>query len=203
MALNFDPTFGLGKRGAYGDLPPIIGSSNLSKAIPKAGKFATVLQPGNNPFPAPMATPGAPTAQIPGAGFNPYGMSSEDLAKVMREKPLDYALAVSLNRQLEQNTPEARAAERKQYLQDQLEYNRQQGDQQMKYRRENEKMQMINDIIANIGSGAKAAVSRYSDPAALAASLGTVGDAYARASASTAHLAQLGAGQPSRQYFTA
>ena len=196
MALNFDPTFGLGKRGAYGDLPPIIGSSNLSKAIPKAGKFATVLQPGNNPFPAPMATPGAPTAQIPGAGFNPYGMSSEDLAKVMREKPLDYALAVSLNRQLEQNTPEARAAERKQYLQDQLAYNKAQGDQQFNYR-------MMNEMIANIGSGAKAAVSRYSDPAALAASLGTVGDAYARASASTAHLAQLGAGQPNRQYFTA
>lgn len=196
MALNFDPTFGLGKRGAYGDLPPIIGSSNLSKAIPIAGKFGSVLQPGNNPFPAPTATPGAPTAQIPGAGFNPYGMSSEDLAKVMREKPLDYALAVSLNRQLEQNTPEARAAERKQYLQDQLAYNKEQGDQQMKYR-------MMNDIIANIGSGAKAAVSRYSDPAALAASLGTVGDAYARASANTAHLAQLGAGQPSRQYFTA
>ena len=196
MAINFDPTFGLGKRGAYGDLPPIVGSSNLSKAIPMAGKFRSVLQPGNNPFPAPTATPGAPTAQIPGAGFNPYGMSSEDLAKVMREKPLDYALAVSLNRQLEQNTPEARAAERKQYLQDQLAYNKEQGDQQMKYR-------MMNDIIANIGAGAKAAVSRYSDPAALAASLGTVGDAYARASASTAHLAQLGASQPSRQYFTA
>ena len=62
---------------------------------------------------------------------------------------------------------------------------------------------MVNDIIANIGSGARAAVSRYSDPAALAASYGTIGDAYSRASANTAHLAQLGAGQPSRQYFTA
>lgn len=196
MAINFDPTFGLGNRGAYGDLPPIIGSSNLSKAIPKAGKFAAVLPPGSNPFPAPTAIPGAPTAQIPGAGFNPFGMSSEDLAKVMREKPLDYALAVSLNRQQEQNTPEARAAERKQYLQDQLAYNKEQGDQQMKYR-------MVNDIIANIGSGARAAASRYSDPAALAASYGTIGDVYSRASANTAHLAQLGAGQPSRQYFTA
>ena len=196
MAPNFDLTFGLGNRGAYGDLPPIIGSSNLSKAIPMAGKFKAALPPGSNPFPAPMATSGAPTAQIPGAGFNPYGMSSEDLAKVMREKPLDYALAVSLNRQLEQNTPEARAAERKQYLQDQLAYNKEQGDQQMKYR-------MMNDIIANIGSGARAAVSRYSDPAALAASYGTIGDAYARASANTAHLAQIGAGQSSRQYFTA
>jgi hypothetical protein len=192
----FDPTFGLGKRGAYGDLPPILGSSNLSKAIPMAGRFGAVLQPGNNPFPAPTTIPGAPTAQIPGAGFNPFGMSSEDLAKVMREKPLDYALAVSLNRQQEQNTPEARAAERKQYLQDQLAYNKAQGDQQMQYR-------MVNDIIANIGSGAKAAVSRYSDPSALAASYGTVGDAYANASAKTAYLAQLGAGQPSRQYFTA
>jgi hypothetical protein len=197
MGINpFDHTFGLGKRGAYGDLPPMLGSSNLSKAIPLAGRFAFELQPNNNLFPAPTATPGAPAAQIPGAGFNPYGLSSEDLAKVMREKPLDYALAVSLNRQQEQNTPEARAAERKQYLQDQLAYNKEQGDQQMKYR-------MMNDIIANIGSGARAAVSRYSDPAALAASLGTVGDSYARASASTAHLAQLGAGQPSRQYFTA
>jgi len=192
----FDPTFGLGKRGAYGDLPPILGSSNLSKAIPMAGKFGAVLQPGNNPFPAPTAIPGAPTAQIPGAGFNPFGMSSEDLAKVIRDKPLDYAIAVSLNTQQQQNTPAARADERKQYLQDQLAYNKAQGDQQMQYR-------MVNDIIANIGSGARAAVSRYSDPASLAASLGTVGDSYARASASTAHLAQLGAGQPSRQYFTA
>jgi len=192
----FDSTFGLGKRGAYGNLPPILGSSNLSKAIPMAGKFGAVLQPGNNPFPAPTAIPGAPTAQIPGAGFNPFGMSSEDLAKVIRDKPLDYAIAVSLNTQQQQNTPAARADERKQYLQDQLAYNKAQGDQQMQYR-------MVNDIIANIGSGARAAVSRYSDPASLAASLGTVGDSYARASASTAHLAQLGAGQPSRQYFTA
>jgi hypothetical protein len=65
------------------------------------------------------------------------------------------------------------------------------------------KYRMVNDIIANIGSGARAALSRYSDPAALAASLGTVGDTYSRASANTAHLAQLGAGQLSRQYFTA
>jgi hypothetical protein len=196
MAINFDPTFSLGKRGAYGDLPPILGSSNLSKAIPMAGRFGAVLQPGNNPFPAPMATPGVPTAQIPGAGFNPYGMSPEVMGEAFKKDPLGFGAAMSLYKQLEQNTPEARAAERKQYLQDQLAYNKEQGDQQMKYR-------MMNDIIANIGSGAKAAVSRYSDPAALAASLGTVGDAYARASANTAHLAQLGAGQPSRQYFTA
>ena len=193
---TFDPTFGLGKRGAYGDLPPILGSSNLSKAIPLAGRLGAVLQAGNNPFPAPMATPGAPTAQILGAGFNPYGMSPEVMGEAFKKDPLGFGAAMSLYKQLEQNTPEARAAERKQYLQDQLAYNKEQGDQQMKYR-------MMNDIIANIGSGAKAAVSRYSDPAALAASLGTVGDAYARASANTAHLAQLGAGQPSRQYFTA
>ena len=197
MGINpFDPTFGLGNRGAYGDLPPILGSSNLSKAIPMAGRFGAVLQAGNNPFPAPTAIPGAPTAQIPGAGFNPYGLSPEAMSEAFKKDPLGFGAAMSLYTQQQQNTPEARAAERKQYLQDQLAYNKEQGDQQMKYR-------MMNDIIANIGSGAKAAVSRYSDPAALAASLGTVGDSYARASASTAHLAQLGAGQPSRQYFTA
>ena len=196
MALNFDPTFGLGNRGAYGDLPPILGSSNLSKAIPLAGRFGAVLQPGNNPFPAPTATPGAPTVQIPGAGFNPYNMSSEAIQEAFKKDPLGTGAALSLYMQQQQNTPEARAAERKQYLQDQLAYNKEQGDQQMKYR-------MVNDIIANIGSGSRAAFSRYSDPAALATSLGTVGDAYARASASTAHLSQLGAGQPSRQYFTA
>ena len=196
MALNFDPTFGLGNRGAYGNLPPIVGSSNLSKAISMAGRFGSVLQPGNNPFPAPTAIPGAPTAQISGAGFNPYGLSPGAMDEAFKKDPLGFGAAMSLHEQLKQNNPAARAAERKQYLQDQLAYNKEQGDQQMKYR-------MMNDIIANIGSGARAAVSRYSDPAALAASLGTVGDAYARASASTAHLAQLGAGQPSRQYFTA
>ena len=200
MALNFDPTFGLGKRGAYGDLPPIVGSSNLSKAIPKAGKFMTVLQPGNNPFPAPTAV--AAAQAVPGVSqsiVDKYGgidawnkMGDQTKAAIIRQQgDLDLI-----------NTFRDPGFQ-KQQLDNALAFYEAQGDQQMKYRKENYKMQMMNDIIANIGSGARAAVSRYSDPAALAASLGTVGDSYARASANTAHLAQLGAGQPSRQYFTA
>jgi hypothetical protein len=196
----FDTTFGLGKRGAYGDLPPILGSSNLSKAIPLAGRYGAVLQAGNNPFPAATAV-GAAQA-VPGVsqsivdkygGINAWDkMGDQTKAAIIRQQG-DLDLVNTFRDPLFQ----------KQQLNNALAFYEAQGDQQMKYRKENYKMQMLNDIIANIGSGVKAAVSQYSDPAALAASLGTVGDSYARASASTAHLAQLGAGQPSRQYFTA
>ena len=200
MGINpFDHTFGLGNRGAYGDLPPILGSSNLSKAIPQAGKFMPVLQAGNNPFPVPTAV--AAAQAVPGVSqsiVDKYGgitawekMGDQTKAAIIKQQG-DLDLISTFR------DPEFQ----KQQLDNALAFYAAQGDQQMKYRRENEKMKMVNDIIANIGSGAKAAVSRYSDPAALAASLGTVGESYARASASTAHLAQLGAGQPSRQYFT-
>ena len=187
MAINFDPTFGLGKRGAYGDLPPIIGSSNLSKAIPMAGRFGAVLQPGNNPFPAPTATPGV----TPPGGSDfimPEGLSKEAQAEYVRGKLNADTLYGMLNYM---NDP----GRQKQQLDNALAFYKEQSKEQMNNR-------MVNEIIANIGSGARAAVSRYSDPAALAASYGTIGDAYSRASANTAHLAQLGAGQPSRQYFT-
>jgi hypothetical protein len=189
---TFDPAISF--RGFQPGMAPDLGSSNLSNAIPLAGRFSKVLPATNNMFAPPTVGAAQPPAIAPGT-FTGYPSLEAEQAAAAKD-PFGYALGKALMEQQKQNTPEARAAERKQYLEDQLAYNKQQGDQQMKYR-------MINDIIANIGQGTKAAFSRYSDPAALAASLGAVGDTYSRASANTAALSQLGSGQPSRQYFTA
>ena len=66
---------------------------------------------------------------------------------------------------------------------------KQMGDQQMKYR-------LTNDIIANIGAGARAAAAGYTDPSVIGRMTAGIGDAYTRGAAATQGLAQLGAGLP-------
>lgn len=63
------------------------------------------------------------------------------------------------------------------------------GDQQMKYR-------LTNDIIANIGAGARAAAAGYTDPSVIGRMTAGIGDSYTRGAAATQGLTQLGAGLP-------
>ena len=92
--------------------------------------------------------------------------------------------------------PEYQDKERKKALEDQLAYAKAQGDQMMKYR-------MTNDIIANLGSAARAAFAQYTDPYAIARNVSGVADAYTRGLEASRGLTQLGAGQPAIQYYRA
>ena len=71
---------------------------------------------------------------------------------------------------------------------------KQMGDQQMKYR-------LTNDIIANLGAGARAAAAGYTDPGEIARLTAGIGDAYARGAAATEGLTRLGAGVPVMRYY--
>lgn len=82
----------------------------------------------------------------------------------------------------------------KQQREDALAFYKAQGDQQMKYR-------MTNDIISNLGAGARAAFAGYTDPAEIARMTAGIGDAYARGAAATEGLTRLGAGIPTTRYY--
>jgi hypothetical protein len=101
---------------------------------------------------------------------------------------LEDAMAEAFRRSVD---PDYMAQQRK----DALEFYKAQGDQQMKYR-------LTNDIIANLGAGARAAAAGYTDPAEIARMTGGIGEAYARGAAATQGLTQLGAGLPAApRYF--
>jgi hypothetical protein len=87
-------------------------------------------------------------------------------------------------------SPEGQAEQRKAAL----EFYKAQGDQQMKYR-------LTNDIIANLGAGARAAFAGYTDPGEIARMTAGIGDAYARGAAATEGLTRLGAGVPITRYY--
>jgi hypothetical protein len=87
-------------------------------------------------------------------------------------------------------SPEGQAEQRKAAL----DFYKQQGDQQMKYR-------LTNDIIANLGAGARAAFAGYTDPGEIARMTAGIGDAYARGAAATQGLTSLGAGVPVTRYY--
>jgi len=82
----------------------------------------------------------------------------------------------------------------KQQREDALAFYKAQGDQQMKYR-------MTNDIIANLGAGARAAFGGYQDPELLVRASAGLGNAYSRGAAATQNLANLGAGIPATRYY--
>jgi hypothetical protein len=111
----------------------------------------------------------------PGPIAGKYGGSLED------------AMAEAFRRSVD---PEYMAQQRK----DALEFYKAQGDQQMKYR-------LTNDIIANLGAGARAAFAGYTDPAEIARLTAGIGDAYARGAAATEGLTRLGAGVPTTRYY--
>ena len=118
-------------------------------------------------------------------------ISSPEGIEAAKKDPLGYFAGLRL---FAQSDPEFLREERQQTLKDYLAYAKEMGDQQMKYR-------MTNDIIANLGSAARSAFSRYTDPRAIAQGIAGIGSAYAQGAQATAGLTQLGAGQPEPKYF--
>lgn len=141
------------------------------------------FQPGTEPA---LDTRGA-------YSFQPAEGSSNILSGGIKPTPLagqrglEDAIAEAFRRSVD---PEYMAQQRK----DALEFYKAQGDQQMKYR-------LTNDIIANLGSGARAAFAGYTDPAEIARMTAGIGDAYARGAAATEGLTRLGAGLPTTRYY--
>ena len=181
MATQFDPS--LSFRGFQPNTPPLLGSSNMSNAM--AGKWAEQL---GNVFPAPgVGTVPVATPQE-GLGYTiPKGLSPQGEAEFIRAKEGEKSLYGMLGYM---NDP----ARQKQQLDNALAYAKAQGDQQMRYR-------MQNDIVANLGQAAKAAFSRYSDPTPIANMIANSGAAYAEGARGASNLAQLGAGQPAIKYY--
>jgi hypothetical protein len=124
------------------------------------------------------------------ADFNAFMKANPEFAK---GGPFDNVLAYRLIRE---SDPERQRQARKEILDDQLAYAKQLGDQMMKYR-------MQNDIIANLGSAARSAFSRYTDPGAIANRIGGIGTAYAQGLQASQALTNLGSGQPEIQYYRA
>jgi hypothetical protein len=128
-------------------------------------------------------------------GFQPAEGSSNILNGGIKPGPvagkyggaLEDAMAEAFRRSVD---PDYMAQQRK----DALEFYKAQGDQQMKYR-------LTNDIIANLGAGARAAFGGYQDPELLVRASAGLGNAYSRGAAATQGLANLGAGIPATRYY--
>jgi len=186
MAPQFDPS--LSFRGFQPNTPPLLGSSNMSTAL--TGRWAEQLANVGNMFPVPGAgAVPSPVATPQGdLGYTiPKGLSPQGEAEFIRAKEGEKSLYGMLGYM---NDP----ARQKQQLDNALAYAKAQGDQQMRYR-------MQNDIVANLGQAAKAAFSRYSDPTPIANMIANSGAAYAEGARGASNLAQLGAGQPAVKYF--
>jgi hypothetical protein len=166
-------------RGAY-SFAPAEGSSNIQITT---GRYAAPIQ---------AATEGLG----PGSIFNNpdyQKLSPEDKERYMR------AYGPSPDSRLIDRftSPEYMAqqeAMQERTLQKGLAAYKEMGEQQMKYR-------LTNDIIANLGAGARAAAAGYTDPAEIARMTGGIGDAYARGAAATEGLARLGTGIPTTRYY--
>lgn len=175
MAFTLDSSLA---RGAWGNALPSPGSSNISGAL--AGKFSGQL--------------GYDFSQIPkeikeSEAFqkNPVGTLQQYL-----DIPVNQQLTQSM---LQQFDPGFQHQKQKQEIDTYLAYAKQLGDQQMKYR-------MTNDIIANLGSAARSAFARYTDPGAIANRIGGIGTAYAQGLQASSGLAQLGANNPNVKYYS-
>ena len=160
-------------RGAF-NLAPTPGSSNVNSAVSLAGQ----------------GTWGA-LAGFPGLQIPPGFFEAEATKKNPAEAFFNLAAAQSAAQQL---NPEYQKQQRQQALEDQLAYAKAQGDQMMKYR-------MTNDIIANLGSAARAAFAQYTDPYAIARNVSGIGAAYTAGLEASRGLTQLGAGQPEISYY--
>jgi hypothetical protein len=157
----------LGGRGAYG-IAPAAGSSNIFGAsIPMAGKFA-------------------------GAFSDPTGaLTPEAIQTAFSKDPLGTMMSLGYIKQQQDNTPEARAAERKQTMEDAAAFYKTQGDQQMKYN-------LINRGLTGLQTGLERGLTQYQDPYTIA---NFIANGYAEGARSSAGLAQIGQGIPGRQYY--
>lgn len=157
-------------RGAYG-ISPIPGSSNVwGTQIPMAGKFSGAL--------------------------SDYGslITPEAFQKSFGEKPFEAVMSLGFLKQQQENTPAARAAERKQTLEDTLAFYKAQGDQQMKYN-------LVNQGLSGLREGLQRGFTNYTDPSSIAQLTAGIGDAYSKGAEATRGLTQLGAGLPTTRYY--
>jgi len=153
----------LAGRGSY-NLPPMAGSSNLF---------------------------GAAIPSTPIAGKFSGLLSPQAFEEIAKKDPSGAAfLQIALN-QYEQNTPEARAAERKQNLEDAAAFYKTQGDQQMKYN-------LINRGLTALQTGIERGLTKYQDPTVIANMLA---GGFAEGARSSAGLSQIASTIPSRQYY--
>lgn len=177
---NFQPGINptINTRGAYG-ISPAVGSSNIlggGMQMAGSGAWSSEMDKAKQLFDSAQYKNGTPEQQAVYRGYLPTAGSSDtqSLFDIVRY----------------QMSPEYKNAER----QAALEFYKAQGDQQMKYR-------LTNDIIANLGAGARAAAAGYTDPAEIARMTAGIGDAYARGAAATQNLSQLGSGIPVMRYY--
>lgn len=155
---------------------------------PKAfrGAFNLAPQPGSSNITSSIPLAGSYMGMLP-PGFTETEGYKKD--------PAGQLFNLQLMQTMQKITdPEYQDKERKKALEDQLAYAKAQGDQMMKYR-------MTNDIIANLGSAARSAFARYTDPGAIAQGIAGIGSAYAQGLEASRGLTQLGAGQPAIQYY--
>jgi len=180
---NFQPGSepALDTRGAY-SFQPAEGSSNILsggiKPSPLAGGYAMAIQ---------AATEGLGEGSI---FNNPEYQKLSDKDKELYMRTYGPSSEGSFIKQF--TSPEYMAQQEAiedRRLQKGLAAYKQMGDQQMKYR-------LTNDIIANIGAGARAAAAGYTDPSVIGRMTAGIGDSYTRGAAATQGLAQLGAGLP-------
>jgi hypothetical protein len=127
-----------------------------------------------------------------GAFSDPTGMlTPEAIQTAFKQDPLGTMMSLGYFKQQAENTAEARAAERKQTLQDSLEFYKQQGDQQMKYN-------LVNRGLTALQTGIERGLTKYQDPTVIANMLA---GGFAEGARSSAGLSQIASTIPSRQYY--
>lgn len=145
--------------------------------------FQPGVEPAVNTRGAYGYTPSEGSSNILNGGITPSPLAGQGKWSGTLDEVLARGIGWSMS-------PEGQAEQRKAAL----EFYKAQGDQQMKYR-------LTNDIIANLGAGARAAFAGYTDPGEIARMTAGIGDAYARGAAATEGLTRLGAGVPVTRYY--
>lgn len=120
-------------------------------------------------------------------------LNPQAFEEIAKKDPSGAAFLQLTMNQMQQNTPEALAAQRKQALQDSLEFYKEQGDQQMKYN-------LVNRGLTALQTGLERGLTKYQDPYAIA---NLMAGGYAEGARASAGLTQMGQGIPSRQYYRA
>jgi len=178
MGFNITQQFtpGAPGRGAYG-IAPMAGSSNLfGAAIPStsiAGAWAAPIAAAQQLFGSEQYKKAKPEEQAVYRSYLPTANPSETQGLMDIFKM--------------QMDPSYRQA----VQQEALKFYKEQGDQQMKYN-------LINRGLTALQTGIERGLTKYQDPTVIA---NMIANGYAEGARSSAGLAQIGAGIPSRQYY--
>jgi hypothetical protein len=173
---NFQPGAGtsFNARGAF-PTTPLQGSSNIAGTIPLAGEWAAPVAAAQQLFGSEQYKKAKPEEQAVYRSYLPTANPSETQSLMDIFKM--------------QMDPSYRQA----VQQEALKFYKEQGDQQMKYN-------LINRGLTALQTGIERGLTKYQDPYSIANMIAT---GYAEGARSSAGLAQLGAGIPTRQYYKA